>query len=180
VRGCVFLAGKLAYRGFLNAVTPGRLVHVLYQTSNRRFLVDTGASYSMFPHRSATPPSGPRLSGPSGSHIPCWGEKELTLSFSGRQFIWIFLLADVQFLILGVDFLRHYRLLVDPAANKQVLSSPVGQQISTVAMVQHSLASGSSSSHQPASAVTVVKEPSGSSVTVLQASHSSHQPASAG
>jgi hypothetical protein len=68
---------------------------------------------------------------------------------------------------------------VDPAANKLVLSSPVGQQISTVAMVQHSLASGSSSSHQPASAVTVVKEPSGSSVTILQAGHSSHQLASA-
>ncbi len=48
MRGCVFLAGKLAYRGFLNAVTPGRLVHVLDQTSNRRFLVDTGASYSIF------------------------------------------------------------------------------------------------------------------------------------
>ncbi len=168
----MFLAGKLAYRGFLNAVTPGRLVHVLGQTSNRRFLVDTGASYSIFPHRSATPPSGPRLSGPTGSHIPCWGEKELTLSFSGRHFTWTFLLLDVQFPILGVNFLQHHCLLVDPAANKLVSSSPVGKQISTVAMVQHSLASSSSSSHQPASEVTVVKEPSGSSVAALQAGHS--------
>ena len=31
--------------------------------------------------------------------------------------MWRFLLADVQFAILGVDFLRSHKLLVDPAAN---------------------------------------------------------------
>ena len=43
----VQLGGKLAHWGFLNAVTSGRLVHVLDQISNSRFLVDTGASYSI-------------------------------------------------------------------------------------------------------------------------------------
>jgi hypothetical protein len=45
VRWPVQLGGKLAHWGFLNAVTSGRLVHVLDQISNSRFLVDTGASY---------------------------------------------------------------------------------------------------------------------------------------
>ncbi len=43
--------------------------------------------------------------------IPCWGEQRMELSFQGRRFTWIFLLADVPFAIIGVQ------LLVDPAAN---------------------------------------------------------------
>jgi hypothetical protein len=52
---------------------------IVEQLSNMRFLVDTGASYSIFPHQSSSPPSGPRLRGvswppvylefPSGRHI---------------------------------------------------------------------------------------------------------------
>jgi hypothetical protein len=53
------------------------LVHVLDQVSKRRFLVDTGASYSIFPHWSSSPPTGPLLAGPSGTAIPCWGEKRI-------------------------------------------------------------------------------------------------------
>ncbi len=117
------LGGKLTQRGFLNAVTPRRLVHVLDQLSNRRFLVDTGASYSIFPHSSSSPPTGPLLAGPSGTSIPCWGEKEFTLSFSGNLFKWTLLLADVKFPILGVDFLRHHRLLVDPAENQLITTA---------------------------------------------------------
>jgi hypothetical protein len=49
---------------------------------------------------------------------PCWGGKEFILVFSGKQFKWTLLLADVQFPILGVDFLWHYNLIVDPIANK--------------------------------------------------------------
>jgi hypothetical protein len=112
--------GKLAIQGRLNAVAPGALVHIQDQLSKRRFLVDTGASFSIFPHHSSAPASGPVLSGPSGKTIPCWDEKFLTLSFHGKTFTWTFLLAAVQFPILGVDFLRHYKLLVDPAANRLV------------------------------------------------------------
>jgi hypothetical protein len=108
--------GKLAVQGRLNAVGPGALVHIQDQLSKRRFLVDTGASFSIFPHHSSAPASGPVLSGPSGKTIPCWGEKFLTLSFHGKTFTWTFLLAAVQFPILGVDFLRHYKFLRGEAA----------------------------------------------------------------
>ncbi len=37
----------------------------------------------------------------------------MTLSFNGVFFTKIFLLADVQFPILGIDFLRHHHLMVD-------------------------------------------------------------------
>ncbi len=38
------------------------------QLTETKFLVDTGASCSIFPHKSKRPPSGPRLRGPGG-----WG-----------------------------------------------------------------------------------------------------------
>jgi hypothetical protein len=112
--------GKLASRGRLAAIAPGRLVHVCNDISKRRFLCGTGASYSVFPFRSTEPPSGHSLTGPDGQRILCWGEKEMTLSFHGVNFTWIFLLAEVQFPILGVDFLRHYRLVVDAAGGQLV------------------------------------------------------------
>ena len=109
--------GKLTARGFLSAVAPGQLVLIKDDLSDRRFLVDTGAAYSVFPHSSPSPPSGPALSSASGRPIACWGEKSLTLSFNGKCFTWPFLLAAVQFPILGVDFLRHFKLLVNPSGN---------------------------------------------------------------
>jgi hypothetical protein len=45
-------------------------------------------------------------------------QRKLPFSFNGQQFSWDFLLAEVKFLILGVDFLCHYKLAVDVAANK--------------------------------------------------------------
>jgi hypothetical protein len=87
---------------------------MLDQVSNRRFLVDTGASYSILPHRSSLPVSGPQLYGPAGQPIPCWGDRLVTLQFQDQDFSWKFLLTDVAFPILGVDFLRAHKLLIDP------------------------------------------------------------------
>ena len=73
--------GKLGCQDRLNAVGPGNLVHVEDHLSDRRFLVDTGASFSLFPSSSAAAPSGPCLIGPAGQPIPCWGERVFTLFF---------------------------------------------------------------------------------------------------
>ncbi len=80
--------------------------------------MDTGASYSIFPHSSAAEPTGPPLRSPGGQAIPCWGEKQLEISFAGQKFVWTFLLAKVDFAILGADFLKHFHLVVDLAASQ--------------------------------------------------------------
>ncbi len=80
--------------------------------------MDTGAAYSVFPHKSLSISSGPQLTGAGGQVIECWGEQRMNLCFHGRQFQWTFLLADVQLPILGADFLRHFRLVVDLAAGQ--------------------------------------------------------------
>jgi hypothetical protein len=112
------LAGKRRRLGQLNAVAPGELLHLTDELSGRRFLVDTGASYSIFPHQSSQPVCGPVLKGPGGQIIACWGEKQLPVQFSGRCFTWTFLLAKVEFPILGADFLKHFNLIVDLAASQ--------------------------------------------------------------
>jgi hypothetical protein len=48
-----------------------------------------------------------------GQHIPCFGELQSTVSFGDKCFKWTFLLADVEAPLLGADFLRSHRLLVD-------------------------------------------------------------------
>jgi hypothetical protein len=100
-------------RGQLNAVAPGQLLHVIDVLTNRRFLVDTGAAYSIFPHTSSNRPCGPALQGPGGQTIQCWGEREMQLQLGSRFFQWTFLLAAVDFAILGADFLKHHKLAVD-------------------------------------------------------------------
>jgi hypothetical protein len=71
--------------------------------------------------------------------------------FHGRRFRWTFLLADVKFPIIGVDFLRHFHLMVDPAANRLV-DKQCSQELSTVSAI--------------AAAVAGVKAPPGSLATV--------------
>jgi hypothetical protein len=39
----------------------------------------------------------------------------MRLTFGRRRFVWPFLLAAVRFPIIGMDFLKHFRLLVDPS-----------------------------------------------------------------
>jgi hypothetical protein len=60
------------------------------------------------------------LAGAADQPILCWGEKQFQLSFNGKVFSMPFLLAAVQFPILGVDILHHYGLLVDPAGEQLV------------------------------------------------------------
>jgi hypothetical protein len=114
------LLGKLKYQGRLNAVAPGDLLYIYDSVSNRRYLVDTGASFSVLPYTSSQLPRGPQLVGPDGRQIPCWGHKRMYLVFGGRRFVWHFLLAAVKFPIIGVDFLKHFRLLIDPAGQQLV------------------------------------------------------------
>jgi hypothetical protein len=100
---------ETAVPGQLNAVVPGQLLHLTDSLTGRHFLVDTGASFSIFPHLSSDPGSGPAFRSPSGEAIPCWGEKKLAVEFAGRRFEWTFLLAKVNFAILGADFLKHFK-----------------------------------------------------------------------
>jgi hypothetical protein len=129
---------------------PWQLVHMVDQLTGRRFLIDTCASYSIFPHRSSSPLSGPTLTGANGQRIPCWGKRAVQLNFQGRRFKWTFLLPDFTFAIIGVDFLRRHKLLVDPAANRLVITASL-QSFATVSAAASCAASANQSPPSPES-----------------------------
>ena len=101
--------------------TPDSLLYLHDRLSSRRFLVDTGADRSVFPHKSSSP-TGPVLSAADGNSIKSWGLRTLPLQFAGRCFAWDFILADIDRPILGSDFLVNHKLIVD-MAGQQLLDS---------------------------------------------------------
>jgi hypothetical protein len=121
------LVGKLAGPGQLNSVATGQQIHMQYQISNRRFLMDTSASYSILSHCSSLPATGLKLFGPAGQLIPCYGDRLMQLLFQDLDFSWKFLLADVAFPMLGVIFFRFHKLLSDPGGH--ALLDSTGRQV---------------------------------------------------
>lgn len=84
--------------------------------------MDTGATVSLLPGPS-TPSSSASLSlsSANGGHIATGAEQKIVLKLNGsdqlvHHFQWTFLHGAVDGPILGNDFIKHYQLLVDPAA----------------------------------------------------------------
>ena len=93
------------------------LLQIRDNITNHKFLVDTGAEFSVLPATSSDRASGSKgldLKAANNSTIHTYGQRMLTLSLGlRRHFTWIFLIADVSHPILGADFLSHHDLLVD-------------------------------------------------------------------
>jgi hypothetical protein len=73
-----------------------------------RFLVDIGATLSIIPCTSNSSPSGSLLKGADGQPIPSWGFIQRTVQFQGKLF------TSVAGSILGIDFLRKFKVKVVP------------------------------------------------------------------
>ena len=130
------LGGKRIGWGAVNSVVPASpvsLAHAVDQITGMKFLVNTGAAYSVIPHSSPAPARGPPLPGAGGSAIRCWGAVTRTVKFGGQEFRWPFLRAAVQFPLLGADFLRANKLLVD-LDGESVLVKNSGVKIPTSAV----------------------------------------------
>ena len=137
MQSSVFLVGKLVHRQEdLRTLPAGpststHLVYLQDSLSSRRFLIDSGASVSVFPApRSSSTSSGVRLLTADGSSLTCSGSRIIPLRFGAHRFEWPFQLAPVAIPILGADFLKHFNLLLD-VANQRVFSfdSPTSPSI---------------------------------------------------
>ena len=160
------MAGKLDSWGVIGAIHPGGLVHVVDSNSGASYLVDTGSTYSILPYKSHLPPTGPLLKAANGQKIPCWGKRRYTITFGGRCYTWYFLLAAVDFNIIGVDFLQHFKLSVDVAAKQLRTTSTATTVAAATSTATPSSSSSSSAAPQavPASGPAMVggvKAPSG-------------------
>jgi hypothetical protein len=124
---------KLAGQGAINAVCPGssslvagsQLFFVTDHNSQQRYLVDTGSSFSILPYCYSAPANNPSLQ----------SANNLLLQHQ-------FLLAD----ILGIDFLRHFKLVVDVYVEQLLtltaLAQTFGGNIFTVQLQACLLAAG--------------------------------------
>ena len=90
------------------------------------FLVDTGADTCVYPRsriREQVNKTDYELFAANGTRIAIYGTIMMSLDLSLRRpFEWRFVIADVQTPIIGVDFLSHYGLLVDPR-NRRLLDT---------------------------------------------------------
>ncbi|CAI2737819.1 unnamed protein product [Dicrocoelium dendriticum] len=119
-------AGKRADQHVGATDVAGQRSRLFFVTDRRtgvRYLVDTGAEVSVLPRDPNDPTEKvtSSLRAANGTIIRVYGQRSRTLNLSLRRaFKWIFLVADVQTPILGLDFLRHYDLLVDVKRHRLV------------------------------------------------------------
>ncbi len=94
------------------------LIFQMDELTNDRYLVDTGATLSIVPCMSNTGPSGPLLNGADGLPIPSWGFVSKSVQFQGKLFTAKFLQVAVAGPILGINFLRKFRITVTPETSQ--------------------------------------------------------------
>ena len=128
----LFHVGKLAVRQVETPVQPAgsppvasapeefcssSLIFLKDILSNHEFLVDSGASVSVFPGPKSSSVEGVLLLMADGSPMFCSGSLIIPLQFScdsgSKVYTWTFQQAPVSVPLLGLDFLEHFNLLVD-------------------------------------------------------------------
>jgi hypothetical protein len=81
------------------------------------FLIDSGADISVLPSAFATTKNQSTvrfLLAANGSRIATFGEKIISVSLGlRRNFVWRFVIAEVDGAIIGADFLYHFNILID-------------------------------------------------------------------
>ena len=104
------------------------LLYVSDSISRYKFLIDKGAIYSVLTKDSIHPPlllpaPTPLLTAVGESILHCCGiiKRDINLRFS-HLFHHEFSLADIDYDIFGIDFIRKYHLTVDGSNNKLTAS----------------------------------------------------------
>ena len=114
----------LTAAGVAGQPQTSRLFFLSDPSTGLRFLIDTGAEVSVIPASRSDkqhPPLTLSLQAANSTPIATYGHKSLCLNLGlRRSFRWVFIIADVQFPIIGADFLRDHGLLVDMRHNKLI------------------------------------------------------------
>jgi hypothetical protein len=115
------------------------LIFLTDELTNDRYLVDTGATLSIVPCNLNSSPSGPLLKGADGQPIPSWGFIQKTVQFQGKLFTSTFLQATVAGPILGIDFLRKFKVNDAPEISQiqfacTTAASPASYSLLTAAL----------------------------------------------
>ena len=92
--------------------------------SSKDVLLDTGAQVTLWPATAAErlhpEDTTERLEAANGTRIPTFGKRQVTFQFGRSRYQWNVILAKVSRPLIGTDFLRHHRLMVDVVNNQLV------------------------------------------------------------
>lgn len=105
------------------AEVTNRRLFISDRKSGIRYLVDTGATLSVFPVKLPTKKKNDDLNlyAANGTPIPTYGTVVLNLDLGlRRKLTWRFILAKVSHPIIGADLLYHHSILVDLAGCRLV------------------------------------------------------------
>ena len=92
------------------AGNESRLSFVEDKEANVRYLVDTGVEVSVVPPSLADKQhrAGVSLRAANDFEIKVYGKRTITLNLDlCRVFRWLFIIADIEYAILGIDFFQH-------------------------------------------------------------------------
>ena len=93
------------------------------KNSNRRFLVDIGAQFSVVPSSLLDRRSGPtvqHLQAANGISIATYGTRNVLWHFGNHRYSARLGIADVKRPLLSADFLRQHNLLVDVCGQRLI------------------------------------------------------------
>lgn len=92
--------------------------------SGKEFLIDTGAEVSVIPSTRSDrikDVNEPPLYAANNTIIKTYGSTRITVDFGLRRpFTWNFIIADTNKAIIGIDFLRHFNLIIDTKSGKLI------------------------------------------------------------
>jgi hypothetical protein len=98
--------------------TDAWLTFLTNESTNDRYLVDTSATLSIVPCKSSSRLSGPLLKGANGLLTPSWGFISKVIQFQGELFTSHFLQAKMAGPIMGIDFLRKFKITIAPETSQ--------------------------------------------------------------
>ncbi len=88
------------------------------ELTNDKYLVDTEATLSIIPHYSNNKPSGPLLKGAKWFTNPLQGLSHQAVQFQGKHFTFHILQAAMAGPILGLNFLKKFKVTIPPDTNQ--------------------------------------------------------------
>ena len=106
-----------------------QLLYIKCSITNLKFLIDTGSSRSVIlvdPNSRDHPQN--YLSAVNGSSVPTFGCKNITIDMGGPVPLnWKFCIAETLKPIIGIDFLSHFDIKIDPRRGRLIFPKHIPQ-----------------------------------------------------
>ena len=98
---------------------PFRLLPAYDRCNTINFLIDTGSAISVIQAKSrekSRQPDEKVLNSATSNEIHTFGDKNLNVKFNASgEYPWKFTVTNLNFSVIGIDFLTAYKLTVDPS-----------------------------------------------------------------